>query len=573
MQDYRIRESGMLVPAGLTVQARERIAELEFATEDLEWLALGNLENAFEFSRQFNTSITRVARLTYLKNPIVQRGVKVKADYVFGRGVNIQAKDKDVNNVIQAFLNDPRNQTEFTSQIARLDKERELQTDGNIFFVLIPHMQTGKIRIRTINADEMTDIICNPDDRKESWYYKREYTESTFNFESGQYVTEKKIAFYRDWRYKPDVDRTSIGSSPVIDGQYIYHIKVGGFSDWKFGVSELYSAIDWTKAYKIFLENWSTIVAAYARFAYKVTTTGGKPGVQAATKRLSTTVSTSAGETNPKPTTASTFVAQEGTTIDPIRTSGATTSAEDGRRLLLMVCASFGLPETFFGDVSVGTLATAKSLDRPTELMISNRQTLWTDIYKDIIDFVMFYAVSAIDGPLRAFGEVTVNEYGESVVTFDDTIDTHIDIDFPSVVESDTKTSVEAINTGAAYIPDDRLLTRLVLGALGENDIDTLLEAMYNEDGTPKQPKPAAAPATNPLNLLADPNATADASGDPLAEAARQLRESVEALRASLYPSMTSRAGERNHSDRNHNERNHSEPELVIVDRDAFMRP
>lgn len=583
--DYRVRESGIEVPALLDLQIKERIAELEFAAEDAEgWLPLGLTDGAFEFSRGFITTITRLSRLTYVKNPIIQRGVNVKADYIFGRQVTIHAPDEDVNAVIRAFLEDSHNQTVFSSQIARIQKERELQTDGNIFFVLIPHLRTGKIRIRTLDVDEVTDIICDPDDRTAAWYYKREYTEKRFNFASGTYEDAKRIVYYRDWRNKPPIDRSVIGSNPVMGNQYIYHIKVGGFSNWKFGVPETYSAIDWAKAYRMFLENWSSIVAAYASFAFAVTTTGGKPGVTAAAKQLGTSISTSSGERNPKPVAASTFVKQEGTEIEPIRTAGATTSAEDGRRLLLMVCAAFGIPETFLGDVSVGTLATAKSLDRPTELMISNRQVLWADIYNDILQFVLYYAVSAIDGPLRGLGAIEVNEYGENVVTFDDPDIAHIDIDFPSVVESDTLQTIQAIVQGATFdgktptiLNDARMLARMVLTALGENDIDQLLDAMYNEDGTPKNdlaPKPAQPVPGAPIDPNAPPagampqNAPPAPSGDPLAEAAYQLRTSIDQLREALYPSSAVPLGAVMHRDLNTRE-----SALPLVDVDAFMKP
>src|SRR5690606_26615419 len=109
---------------------------------------------------------------------------------------------------------------------------------------------------------------------------------------------------------------------------------------------------------------------------------------------------------NPPPLTGSTFVAGEGTSLQPVRTSGATVSAEDGRRLLLMVAASSGLPETFFGDASIGTLATAKSLDRPTELMMEDRQKLWRDVFINILEFVRLWAVKAPRGPLRSLGRV-----------------------------------------------------------------------------------------------------------------------------------------------------------------------
>src|SRR5262249_50712420 len=145
----------------------------------------------------------------------------------------------------------------------------------------------------------------------------------------------------------------------------IYHIKTGGFSDMRFGVPEIYAAVDWAKAYKEFLEDWATITRALSRFAWKASTKGGQRGVAALKSRLSTTLGSGAGmgETTPPPVTGSIAVMSEGNNLEPIKTAGATTSMEDGRRLLLMVCSALGLPETFFGDVSVGTLATATSLD------------------------------------------------------------------------------------------------------------------------------------------------------------------------------------------------------------------
>lgn len=534
--DYRLVSSGLYVQAssGADRQLRERIAELEFANEDREWIALGASDQSFEFSREFVKTITRLARLYYIKNPLIGRGVNVKTDYVFGRGVSIGAKDETINEVVQAFLDDKQNKTELISHEARAAKDRELTIDGNIFFILVPHKETGHIRIYTIDVDEVTDIITDPANRKANWYYRRDWIEVETDLATGQSKETRQTAYYRDWRNRPNAERSSIGGNPVVADQFVYQVKVGGFSNWKFGISQLYSALDWSKAYKTFLENWSTIVAAYARFAFKVTTTGGKAGVTAAKNRLATTVSTSSGENNPAPITGSNIVMAQGNDIEPIRTAGAQTSAEDGRRLLLMVAATFGLPETFFGDVSVGTLATATSLDRPTELMLTSRQTLWTDILHDIIDFVIYHAVTAINGPLRSFGDVSMNEYGEPIVTFGDTtnedgetvpINDHIDIDFPPIVERSLTDTMTAITQAAAFIPDNKILARLALIALGENDIDELIDQLYPEEET-APPEEYNQPPIDP--------ATAE-----LASAAQDFRAAVEALREAFEAGRT----------------------------------
>lgn len=549
---YTTRESGFAVPAsvdlrenGTTRELRERIAELEFASGNDDgsvWLPMGAAAENLEFSRGFVNDIIRLARIMYLKNPLIKRGVDVKADYVFARAVSISAPDEDINAVIQTFLDDDRNQDTFSSHSIRIQREKELQTDGNIFFALIPNAETGRVRVRTLPADEITDILTDPNDRNAKWYYKRVWIERTTDMATGDVKETRRTAYYRDWRYKPDEERPTIGGAEVIEGVYVYHVKAGGFSDWKFGISELYAALDWAKAYKTFLENWSTIVAAYARFAFKVTTTGGAQGAKAARKKIETRLGAGASvDTNPSPTTGSVFVAPEGNSIEPIRTSGATTSAEDGRRLLLMVAASFGLPETFFGDVSVGTLATATSLDRPTELMLSNRQQLWRDIYIDILRFVIEWAVRAPNGPLRGIAEAQTNEYGEDELVYDDG-PPKIVVDFPSVIEIDTEAKIRAITQGATLdgktptiIPDYKMIARMVLTALGEADIDETIDRLFptDESARPVTPAPAA-PGIGGEDV--DPNAEDGTPEDVLAFAAESLREAITRLADTIAP-------------------------------------
>ena len=127
----------------------------------------------------------------------------------------------------------------------------------------------------------------------------------------------------------------------------------------KFGIPDVYAALDWARAYKEFLENWATISKALARFIWNLQVKGGSRSVTAGKTKLNTTLTTNTttGETNPPSTTGAMFIGS-GEDISPIRTAGAQTSPEQGRRLLLMVAAGVGLPETFFGDVATGNLAT-----------------------------------------------------------------------------------------------------------------------------------------------------------------------------------------------------------------------
>jgi hypothetical protein len=163
--------------------------------------------------------------------------------------------------------------------------------------------------------------------------------------------------------------------------------------------------------------------------------------------------------------------------------------------MLLMVAAAVGLPETFFGDASVGTLATAKSLDRPTELMMRDRQTLWGDVLAQIHDYVLLQAVKAPQGRLRGMGTVlTVVEDGlrSEAVQWADDIDPHIATDWPPLIEHDTAATIAAITQAAtlngqqpAGTMDLQTISRLVLSALGVQDVDQVLAGLFDETGEP----------------------------------------------------------------------------------------
>lgn len=457
----------------------ERLADLELALEDVQWMRVG--DDGREFSADARRRITELARVMAIKNPIVKRGVNVQVQYVWGQGVTIRAADDAVNAVLQAFLDDEKNQDELTSHLAREQKERELQTDGNIFFVLFPNRVSGMVRVRTIPPNEIGEIITNPEDRKDPWYYRREWAATTVDMATGAPRSTLQIAYYPDWRYTPRTKPQTIGGKPVLWETPLYHVKVGGYSDWTFGCSEVYAAIDWARAYKEFLEDWATFTRALSRYAWKLATKGGVRGVQAAKARLGTTMGNSptAAETNPPATTAATWIGSEGATIDPMRIGGANVRMDDGRRLQLMVAAAQDLPETFYGDVSVGTLATATSLDRPTELKMRSRQTLWADIHQSIFAYVLRWAVKAPRGPLAGKGRIVrVVEDGEMSETVDwgDT-NPAIEMRFPPILAPNRADDVQAVRTAAPYM-DRKTTLKLMLNALGLNDVDAMLDAI-----------------------------------------------------------------------------------------------
>lgn len=459
---------------------QESLQRLEQAINSSEW-RLMSMQAEHEFTRQGLNDIIGLARIMRIKNPIIKRGVEVQRLYVFAQGMQITAVDKRVNEVIQAFLDDERNRAELTSHQPRSQKETELQTDGNLFFRFFVNPQTGRVRVRTIDPLEIDDIICNPEDAKEPWFYRRTWAERALDGS-----TTQRTAYYPDWRYTP---RAKTAVFPGIEWDTpVCHVAVNRLGRW--GVPEFYAALDWALAYKSFLEQLASVWQALARWAAKLTVKGGSRGVSAAKTKLATTLG-SGGETNPPPLTASTFIGSEGVDLQPFRTAGATMSADDGRRLFLMAAAVFGLPETFFGDVSVGTLATARSLDRPTELKIVDRQRLWADIFENIINFVLLSAAKAPQGMLRGLAAVERQPDGGQVderLMWAKDVDGTVKVSFPPIVEDDVAGLVGAIvdaatlkgSSPAGSVPLETAVREL-LRVLGIADVDDVMKLWQEE--------------------------------------------------------------------------------------------
>ncbi len=506
-----------MVEAGAYVEMQERLAALEWTLETMDWRLLSAQADQ-EFSRQGLNTITEFSRIMAVKNPLVKRGVTVQRLYVFGQGFTVRAEEPALDEALTAFYDDPKNAVELSQQELSA-KEVELQVSGNLFFCLFVNRTSGRVRVRTVPFEEVQDVVCDPNDAKTPWYYRRVWTENSIDLVTGAQEVRSREAYYPDWRYDPVSKPERIGALPVMWESPIFHVKVGSFSSWKFGLSEVYASIDWAKAYKEFLEDWASIVRAYRRFAFQLSQPGGKSAVMAAKSKLASSVGNDGTITNPAPVVGSTFVAGENVKLEAVRTSGATVSAEDGRRLLLMVAASLNLPETFFGDASVGSLATAKSLDRPTELGMKDRQSLWADTLNAIHDFVLFWQVKAPQGSLRGMGTVErVVEEGAAFerVVWNEDVSPRVETTFPPLVQADAPAMVAAMVDAAtlrgqalAGTVDVRTLSAMLLSTLGVADVDQVIERMFpdGETGREEAGTPAAEAA--------------------MVEAVRELREAI----------------------------------------------
>jgi hypothetical protein len=435
--------------------------------EDAGWRRIGrDLER--EFTRSGLDDLVEISRAMYISHPLIQRAVNITTYYTWGQGVEFSADDKVMDSVITPMLEDDGNQVELYSHQARLLTDVDQIVDGNTFVALF---DGDPVRVRSIPTEEIRQIIRNPEDRNEVWFYERVWASESFSLATGLSTTEQNKAYYPDIGFRPQSQPETIGGVDVMWHSPVIHQKIGGLKHMSFGIPGTYAALDWARAYRKFLEDWHTIVSSLARFAWRASTDASK--VDRLKSKMSTGISAdSPVESNAPPPAGSVFVGTDADSFTPIPKTGAHTSAEDAKPSRLMVGAAMDLPDTILsGDADQGTLATAKSLDRPTELAMRSRQMMWSHWHQRVFGWAIQRAL----------------ENGTLTGVPDDELS--VQVKFPPILEHDVKETVSSIisaatldgKTEAGTVPREEL-ARVLMSSVGIEDVQSQIDKLDTED-------------------------------------------------------------------------------------------
>jgi hypothetical protein len=464
---------------------RESLADLELAADDIGYRRIV-AGSHLEWTRGGLKQITALCRLFAIKNPLVRRGLALRQMYVWGTGVDISARatgddgTQDVNDVLQRFLDEPLNHAALLDAEAQL--EWRLGTDGNLFFALFTSPRTGAVRVRALPWDEITDVIRNPEDSSEAWYYLREWMPEQSSVLAGVTVGGTQRQLYPDVRYQPKTRPSMYGGIPIVWDAPVVHRAVNRPSQTaKFGTPDAYSALDWARAYKEFLEDWARLVKSLSRFAWRATSKGSKAAKVAAALKQAPALDPATGL--PLAAGATAHIAPD-VTLEAIPKTGATIDSESGRPLATMVAAALDVPVTMLlGDPGVtGARATAETLDDPLRLSAEQRRGLAAELLRTICDYVVDQAVLAPQGRLQ--GHVETDDYGRQHVVLDGDTERTIDIAWPDLSEPDQISVIDAITHAdqTGKVPP-LVVARLLLQALGVEDVDEILDELTDDQG------------------------------------------------------------------------------------------
>jgi hypothetical protein len=434
---------------------------------------------------------------------------------VWGQGVTISVRDQsdegqDVNAVVQAFLDDPGNKKTFSGSQAREEMEQAAFTDGELFAALFTSRLTGKVQLRWLPVDEITDIIHDPEDQISDWYYRREWTERVVA--DGMLVQRLRSVYYPALGYEPQNKPPTINGHEVMWDAPVRMVSVNRPSGSTRGVPDSFAAIAWARSYKEFLEGWATLMRALSRFAWQTKTRGDRAKSVAAKVGTAPALTREGLRDGNIAGAGAHVVTDPNTSLEAIPKTGATIDADSGRPLAAMVATALGVPVTMLlGDPGVtGARATATTLDQPMELEMQLRRELWGEFLRDVLNHVIDWAIRAPKGPLKG----TVQRDGDRVIVeLPDNDDRTIDIDWPEFESLPVDVLVKAIAEASAWLPP-LVVAQQMAAALKLDNVDEILGDLTDEAGN-----------------WVDPVATANASaGQAAVDAFRKGQDPAAAL-------------------------------------------
>ena len=454
-------------------EIKETMTHYQRSLEDIGWINLSLSQQSTDLNLMvkdgFEKMIKRV-RLYYYNNPLAGHWVHLTTSFVFGEGIGVpKAKDEAIQEIVDAFWNDPDNQKALTSFQAQQLLSNKIQYEGNLFFVLFDD-EEGDVRVRVLNTVEIKDIIMDEEDRMRPAFYKIHVQKKKFDFKAGTYTTTvNQIKYHADIDAPPEAN---IPPNLLLDGK-ILHIKINCDINDQFGIPNLYRAIDWMKAHKDMAGDLATFIKSLSRFAWKKKVKGGPAKVASIADSLKTrtdlsNISSSAGQMQ---------IENEGVDLQAINlpTGGAKIGTDGLKQMQLQVCAASGIFHHYFGDPSTGNLATAKSMELPMVKMFQAWQKLWESIFTTVLQYQFKRKIAL--GLLEGTIELDPKTGREIIET---SLDMSLDLDFPPIIEENLKEVAEAINKAkeGGLISEELAAQLFLLAANVDNIEDEVQKAL-----------------------------------------------------------------------------------------------
>ena len=293
-------------------------------------------------------------------HPIAKRIVQVISQYAFGRRFKSKWKDQQKEKV----WNDHNLRFNITHRLAEYWIKE---------FLIYGELMIDKNTFQSIDPSSVWDIITDPDDITDVFYYYQSYSTAYQTFTGyrvpGAPGAEKQVPLRYIIRQIP--------------GKQVLHIKGNVVSQEKRGRSILYPILGWLKRIKDLYDAQVVRAQLQASFVWDIQVKGSASDVTSFIAQYAS-----------MPKKATDFIHNEAVTRTalPAMPSGESGNSNVATEILAFIATAIGIPKDFFNLISTGggNRATALVGAEPFEKVIEDIQakfeTLLLDIARDAIE-------------------------------------------------------------------------------------------------------------------------------------------------------------------------------------------
>ncbi|KAB2867533.1 MAG: hypothetical protein F9K46_00095 [Anaerolineae bacterium] len=490
------------------------------------WTPLGS-SNPVGFMGLSRRQINDEVRHYYHSDPTLHYMVELENAYTFSRGVSVKAKDPDIDAWLQRFWRHPSNRASLTTAKAQWELNKELQLEGELFFILYTSTLTGQVTVRNLPPQQVVQVIPAKGDAQLQQYYLADFT-------SPQQRTERyplldyRVADTKRQLSQPDF----VGSNTEVAILHVLSDAVGGR-----GLSPKRTSIRWVKALTGFMQDRAVLTLAGSTFAFKHKIKGNRQALELALARWGAYEAQLkyGTEGHERRQGGNTFLENEAANLEQLKFDTMAANAyQDMRMFRQLAGIGSGVFEHYLGDPSTGNLATATAMELPMLKLFEFRQQFWADVLSDLLHYVLLQGLRY--GRLGRKAQVEVDQSGGYpmwVVEPQAGTDLTLDVIFPPIVQKDVAVQASALaqvataeaTTGQQMLPPEKKAEVAINLFGGDKDSGALIEEMKaNDFALPNRPTPQPSVAAETANdePTAESAALHEVTGSPLPKAAAE---------------------------------------------------
>jgi len=308
---------------------------------------------------------------------------------------------------LEEFWNDKINQKIFTSSVAQYQVSDKLQYDGELFVALFGNSDptirqpiTDVVSIRLFDTFDIRDpIVTDPYDSATELAYWKRHHKIEFNLDSpgvnrneGNSVLYASTTLAQRYGQFPHDRKAFVNGivKRVQRGVWVYHQTFGSDPLENRGWPATARIVAWLEKHDTVFRDAMQFLRSLLQFAWKRKV---KPGTKSQMARERAFITKVYRQLATKAVAGSSLMESQNVENAPIHTptGGIQIASDLGKRIELMIGAGTGLPHNYLtGDISQGTLATAKSMELPVIKHARMWQAQLRALYEGVCQFVLW---------------------------------------------------------------------------------------------------------------------------------------------------------------------------------------